>query len=172
VSVQRRLGSNGKPRWRARVKSHGHEISSRTFDRRVDAIAWEQDQVRRLRLGDWFDPRRRSIALSLVAESWLLTRDGVKRRTRETDRAVWQQYIKPSFGKRPVASITTAEIAEWTAQIVAGGRSSATARRALSTFRSILEHAVADERIARNAAAKVKALRGGLAREGQGSHRD
>ena len=57
--------------------------------------------------------------------------------------------------------------AEWAAQLVAGGLSAATARRAVSTMRSIFEHAIADDRVAKNPAAKVKALRGSATREGQ-----
>lgn len=138
MSVQRRVTPSGKVRYKARIKSHGHELTSRTFERRADCVAWEQDQMRRLRVGEWFDPRRGHASLTLVAEAWLLTRDGVKRRTRKTDTLVWKHYIMPSFGRRPVASLTTAEISEWLAQLVASGRSPATARRALSTLRSIL----------------------------------
>nr|MDQ6949212.1 tyrosine-type recombinase/integrase [Actinomycetota bacterium] len=167
MSIQRLSTTGGKVRYKARVKSHGRQVAARTFDRRADAVAWEQDQVRRLRLGDWIDPRRGHVTVSFVAEAWLLTRDGVKRRTRETDRFVWASYVAPAFGRRSVASLTSAEIAEWAAQLIAGGRSPATSRRALSTLRSILGHAIADERIVRNPAARVKALRGGVTREGQ-----
>lgn len=167
MSIQRLTTSSGRVHYKARVKWHGRQVATRTFERRADAVAWEQDQSRRLRLGDWIDPRRGRVSLSLVADAWLLTRDGVKRKTRETDRLVWANYIAPAFGRRPVASLTTAELSEWAAQIVASGRSPATARRALSTLRSILGHALADERIVRNPAARVKALRGGVTREGQ-----
>jgi hypothetical protein len=36
-------------RYRARIKSHGREVTARVFERKADAVAWEQDQ-RRLRL--------------------------------------------------------------------------------------------------------------------------
>jgi hypothetical protein len=44
MSVQRKAGTDGKVRYRARVKSNGREVASRMFDRRSDAVAWEQDQ--------------------------------------------------------------------------------------------------------------------------------
>ena len=167
MSVQRRVNPSGKVRYRARVKLQGHQFTSRTFARRADAVAWEQEQAQRLRLGEWFDPRRGKVRLEVIADAWLLTRDGVKRRTRETDRLTWKNYIEPTFGRRPVSSVTTAEIAEWAAQLVARGLSAATARRAVSTIRSIFEHAIADDRVAKNPAAKVKPLRGSQTREGQ-----
>jgi integrase len=167
VTIQRRVTSTGKVRYRVRLKAHGREIASRTFDRRTDAVAWQQDQARRVRQGDWIDPRRGRVSLAVMAEGWLATRAGMKRRTRETDALMWKLYIAPKFGRHPIASITSAEVAEWAAQIVAGGLKAGTAKRALSTFRSILDHAVADERLVRNVAAQAKAPKGRQKREGQ-----
>lgn len=149
------------------MKSHGRQLAARQFDRRSDAVAWEQDQTRRLRLGEWIDPRRSRVSLSLVAEAWLVTRGGVKRRTRETDELMCNRHIAPRFGRRPLGSVTSAEIAEWAAQLISQGLSPATASRALATFRSILDHGVADQRLIRNVASAVRPPRGAAAREGQ-----
>jgi hypothetical protein len=56
MGVQRYTLPSGAVRYRARVKSHGRYVATRVFERRADATAWEQDQRRRLRLGDWTDP--------------------------------------------------------------------------------------------------------------------
>ncbi len=166
MSVQRIEPRKGHVRYKARVKFHGREVATRQFERRADAVAWEREQSRRLHLGDWIDPRRGRVSLAVIAAAWLLTRDGVKRRTRETDGLMWTSYIEPRFGRRPIASITTAEVSEWAAQLVAVGKAPATARRALATFRGILDHAIADERLTRNVARAAKAPRGQNAREG------
>ena len=71
MGVQRYTLSSGAVRYRARVKSHGREIATRVFERKTDAIAWEQDQRRRLRVGEWIDPRRGQVPLSDVAAGWL-----------------------------------------------------------------------------------------------------
>jgi integrase len=98
----------------------------------------------------------------------MASRGSVKRRTRESDQGVWRNYIEPRFGNRPGASITPAEVSAWAGQLVTDGRASATAARALATLRSILAFAVADSRLTINAAAAVKAPRGGAqGREGQ-----
>jgi len=65
---------------------------------KADAVAWEQDQRRRLRLGEWIDPRRGQVPLSVVAVDWLSSRGSVKRRTRETDEATWRNYFEPRWG--------------------------------------------------------------------------
>src|SRR5438477_2269390 len=99
--------------YRARVKFHGREVATRVFERRADAIAWEQDQRRRLRLGEWTDPRRGRVPLSDVAADWLNSRGLVKRRTRESDESNWRNYVRPRFGNWPVAAITAAEVSAW-----------------------------------------------------------
>jgi hypothetical protein len=67
VSIQRKVTPKGKLRYRARIKANGRDVASRMFDRKSDAVAWEQDQRRRLRAGEWLDPRRGQVPLSTVA---------------------------------------------------------------------------------------------------------
>src|SRR5690348_13226273 len=156
----------GRVRFRARVKFHGREVATKYFDRRADAVAWANDQSRHLRIGDWVDPRRGRVSVALVAEGWLVSRASVKRRTRETDEAAWANYVKPSFGSREIGSVTTAEVSEWLATLLARGLAPSTARRALAVIRGILDHAVADDRLARNVARGVRPPRGTGVREG------
>ena len=168
MGVQRYTLASGAVRYRARVKSHGREVAARVFERKSDAVAWEQDQRRRLRLGEWIDPRRGKVPLSVIAEDWLGSRGSVKRRTRESDEAAWRNYIRPRFGNWPVASITAAEVSGWVGSLVARGLAPSTATRALATLRSILAFAVADVRIQHNVAAAVpKPTSGRARREGQ-----
>ena len=106
--------------------------------------------------------------LSLVAQEWTASRGSVKQRTRESEQGAWRNYIEARFGNRPVSSITPADVSAWVGQLVNDGRASGTAARALATLRSVLAFAVADGRVTTNAAAAVKAPRGGgERREGQ-----
>ena len=164
MGVQRYTLPSGAVRYRARVKSQGREVATRVFDRRADAVAWEQDQRRRLRLGEWIDPRRGRVPLSAVATDWLGSRGSVKRRTRETDEAAWRNYIQPRFGNWPVASITAAEVSGWVGALVARGLAPSTVTRALATLRSVLAFAVADGRVQVNVAAAVRKPTSGRAR--------
>ena len=144
MSIQRKVTPEGKVRYRARIKAKGREVASRMFDRKSDAVAWEQDQRRRLRAGEWLDPRRGQVPLSIVAEMWLESRRTVKRRTLESDRGAWRNYIAPTFGRRPVASITTADVSSWLGDLMRRGLARSTVTRALATLRSLLSFAVAD----------------------------
>ncbi len=42
MGVQRHKLSSGAVRYRARVKSHGRYVATRVFERKADAVAWEQ----------------------------------------------------------------------------------------------------------------------------------
>jgi integrase len=168
MGVQRYTLASGAVRSRARVKSHGRYVATRVFERKADAVAWEQDQRRRLRLGEWIDPRRGQVPLSVVAVPWMGSRSSVKRRTRESDEAAWRNYIEPRFGNWPVASITAAEVSSWVGSLVARGLAPSTATRALATLRSVLAFAVADGRVQHNVAAAVrKPTSGRVRREGR-----
>jgi integrase len=157
---------SGKIRYRARLYFHGVEVATRVFDRRGDAVAWEQEQAQRLRQDDWIDPRRGKVPLHEVADAWLKSRAGMKQRTRDSDEGDWTRYIERRFGKRSVVSITEAEVREWHGDLTSKrGLAPSTANRALTTFRGILGHAVADRRIRRNVAEPIKPTKRGRKRE-------
>jgi hypothetical protein len=75
----------------------------------------------------------------------------------ESDRGGWRNYIAPRFGRRPVASITTADVSSWLGDLMRRGLARSTATRALATLRSLLSFAVADGRVTLNAAAAAEA---------------
>lgn len=155
MSIQR-IERGGRVRYRARVKHHGVEVATRVFDRQKDARAWEQDQNRRLRAGDWIDPRRGKVTLAEVEPEWAEARRALKRKTQAADASAWENHIKARFGRVAVASINEAQISQWLGSLISSGRSPSTASRYLATLRSMLAHCVADGRITINPAAKVK----------------
>lgn len=163
MSVQR-IERGGTARYRARVKHHGREVATKVFDRRRDAVAWEQDQHQRLRAGDWIDPRRGRVCLVELHPAWDESRQDRKRKTRRGDDVAWSKHIKPRFGAMPVASISTADVEKWAGGLVGKGLARTTAVRYLATLRSMLRFAVQDRRVARNVADAVKVSAGGRAR--------
>ncbi|MFJ2759669.1 tyrosine-type recombinase/integrase [Nocardioides sp. NPDC087217] len=168
MSVQRYTTADGKVRYRARVKHHGREVANRVFDRKRDAEAWEEEQKRKLRLGEWHDPRRGRVALSVIAADWLDARQTLKRKSQALELMVWKRHIEPKFGKVPVAAITKSDVAMWDGRLVADGRSPSSAARYLGVFRRLLAFAVEDGRMTVNVAATVKPPTAGhVKREGQ-----
>ena len=100
MSVQRIIRGETL-RYRARVKSHGREVATRVFEGKRDAVAWEQEQRRSLRSGEWFDPRRGRLPLSTLHPDWLRSRSALKRKTREADESAWRHHIEPRFARHP-----------------------------------------------------------------------
>lgn len=168
MSVQRYTTADGRVRYRARVKHHGREVATRVFDRKRDAETWEEEQKRRLRMGEWFDTRRGRVALAVVAADWLQARKTIKLNSQLLEAGVWARHIEPRFGKTPVASITSADVSTWVGRLVADGLGPSTAARSLGVFRRLLAFAVQDGRVMVNAAAGVKPPTAGyVKREGQ-----
>lgn len=164
MGIQTRTTKGGEKRYKARIKVHGREVASRIFNRKRDAERWEDDQYRKLRVGEWFDPKRGKVPLSTVAADWLDARQQMKRKTQAADLTAWNQHIEPRFGRMPVASITTSDVAAWIGRLVADGRATSTAGRYLASLRSLLEFARLDGRIAMNPAASIKVSGSGRAK--------
>ena len=168
--IQTRTLSDGKTkRYKARVKWHGREVASQVFTRKNEAKDWHDDQVRKLKMGQWVDPKRGKVALDMVATEWLKAGGRLKESSRREDARAWRNHIEPKFGRAPVASITTADVERWLGELVTKkGLKPSTAKRQLATFRSLLDFAVKDRRINGNVAMEVEAPTGGKSkREGQ-----
>ena len=168
MGVEPRTSASGKKSYNARVKWHGRQVASMTFERKKDAQAWHDDQVRKLRLGNWFDPRRGQVPLDDVAVHWLESLGRLKQSSAREDARNWRNDIKPTFGPIPVGSITTSDISRWLGGLLASGLKPTTAARKLATFRSLLDYAKEDQRVSINNAREVKAPTAGRTRrEGQ-----
>lgn len=168
MTVETRKTAKGKPKYNARVFWRGRQVASRTFDRKKDAESWHDEQVRKLRLGDWFDPRRGQVPLSDVAEDWLQSLGRLKQSSSREDARNWRKDIAPAFGKLPVGSITSSDVSRWVGGLAGAGLRPTTVARKLATFRSLLDYAKEDRRVPTNVAKQVKAPTAGQAkREGQ-----
>ncbi|MEI7056389.1 tyrosine-type recombinase/integrase [Nocardioides sp. CCNWLW239] len=168
MTVETRKTASGKKKYNARVFHKGRQVASLTFDRKKDAEAWHDEQVRKLRLGDWFDPRRGQVPLSDVADHWLESLGRLKQSSGREDARNWRRNIEPTFGKVPVGSITSSDVSRWVGGLAASGLKPTTVARKLATFRSLLDYAKEDRRVSTNVAKEVKAPTAGQAkREGQ-----
>lgn len=87
--------------------------------------------------------------------------------TLATDRGLYRRLVEPTFGKKAVAKVTPADVAEWLGDLAGRDVAPSTRRRALAVMRGIFAHAVADRRINTSPAAGVKPPKGGVRREGK-----
>jgi integrase len=168
MGVETRTSASGVKSYNARVKWRGRQVASLTFERKKDAQAWHDEQVRKLRLGTWFDPRRGQVPLADIAIPWLESLGRLKQSSAREDGRNWRNDIAPTFGQVPVGSITTSDISRWLGGLLASGLKPTTAARKLATFRSLLDFAQEDQRVSVNNAREVKAPTAGRTRrEGQ-----
>ncbi|MFJ4984388.1 tyrosine-type recombinase/integrase [Streptomyces sp. NPDC088732] len=98
--------------------------------------------------GQWSDPDAGKVSFGVYAVVWLNDRK-MAARTRERHESVVRLHLLPTFGDRPLASITTAQVRAWrTACLTRTGEP--TVVKAYQVLRAILNTAVDDELIRRN----------------------
>jgi integrase len=118
----------------------------KTFHGRNAAERWLSDRRRDVEAG----LRRRSparLSFGQYAEQWLTDRmvsgRPLKDRTREHYRALLDDYLLPTFGNRPIAAITKADVRAWHAQTLTDAPTMRA--HAYSLLRTIFASAIDDE---------------------------
>lgn len=129
-------------KYRVRVKHHGINVASRTFERRADAVVWEREQKQLLLMGDFVPPSAGKVVVTKLASDYLaLRKDQVSVRSWESDESALRAHILPEFGKRSVGSINRTQIERFLGHL-AQSRSIGTAARVRTTLRGLLDYAV------------------------------
>ena len=143
-------------RWLARWVIDGRHVG-RTFDRKVDAVAWEAEARRRAQLGAHApaEPSREML------EEWL---DGYweresprwARSTRLYKAQLLDTWIEPYIGKVRLRDLGTARVREWLAEIAAAGCSPGQRNHAQRTLSAALGIAVRDGVLPSNPCAGIR----------------
>ncbi|MFE0804324.1 tyrosine-type recombinase/integrase [Streptomyces sp. NPDC058812] len=151
---RRRFGSVrqlASGRWQARYRDPGtgqlrsaEETYATKTDAEVALTHIEADITR----GQWSDPDAGKVHFGEYATAWLKDRK-LAARSRERHESVIRLHLLPTFGERPLSSITTAQVRAWrTACLTRTGEP--TVVKAYQIMRAILNTAVDDELIRRN----------------------
>lgn len=135
------------------VTPDGHERSewfARAIDAETRVAQVEADKAR----GDWIDPRLGAIPLEAFYANWRAKAAGLSPTTLDKYDRAWRLDVAPALGPVPLAQITRAAVRNMLAR--AEARASAwQATEALKLLRRLLNAAMDEERIRRNAAARV-----------------
>lgn len=153
--IKRRIGRSGRVSWQVRYYApDGHE-RSKTFGRRLDAVAYEQEIATRKRRGDWVDPRRGNVQLSTVWDEYERTGSAhLRATTRANYRRGWR-HVEKQFGKWPVSRIEHADVADWIAEF-AKEKGPDTVRQAHRVLVQVLDHAMRTRRVPVNVARGIR----------------
>jgi integrase len=128
--------------WRARWRSPDGTLESKPgFRARKSAEKYGRDQEAAIRSNTYADPRAGLITLTEWVNRWFPSLD-LEMTTLSNYRYQIEVHILPTFGDRPLASLTAEQIATWEIEIVRRGYAQRTARDARSTFATVLADAM------------------------------
>ncbi len=144
-------------RWRARYRDPDGRERSRTFSRRVDADRFlatvEAAKVR----GDWIDPTLGRRRLDDWAAAWLArVGPALKPKTVATYNSLLRSRILPALGAHSLGALRPGDVQAFIAEMEGAGLSTSRIRQAHVVLAEILDAAVRDGLVSRNAARGVK----------------
>jgi integrase len=160
MSLHRIERPDGSVLWRVRWRDagRGSPARSRTFDRKADAVAFEDELRRRRRLGDLgILVGSRETLDQYVAETWVRTHAvTLAPKTAKTYAVLYDLHIGPYLGPFKLSQLTPELVARWQADRIAAGAGRTAVLKALSLLGAILQLALESERIARNPVRMVR----------------
>ena len=141
--------------WRARYRDPAGKERARHFDRKVDAQRWLDGVTSTVVSGAYVDPK----AGRTIFEDWAKHVDSVSvaRRptTRSRDATLIRTRVLPTFGPRPLATITNTNVKAWVAKLVADGLAPTTIRKCYQLLARVMGEAVESGLIAVTPCRKV-----------------
>jgi len=143
-------------RYRARYQGPDRRWRSRTFDRRIDAQRWLNNELVKLDRGEWVDPRAGQVFFESVAERWMAGRAALRETTRARDRSYLNSLVLPHLGEKPVGSFQPSDLEAWVADLTANGKAPATIQKAWQIASGVFRLAVRDRLIALSPARDVR----------------
>lgn len=143
-------------RYRARYWGPDRRWRSRTFDRRIDAQRWLNNELVKLDRGEWVDPRAGRVLFETVAERWMAGRAALRETTRARDQSYLRSLVLPHIGERPIGTVQPSDLETWVADLMADGKAPATVQKAWQIASSVFRLAVRDRLIALSPARDVR----------------
>jgi integrase len=160
MSLHRIERPDGTVRWRVRWRDggRGSTARTRTFDRKADAVAFEDELRRRRRLGDLgILVGSRETLDEYVSQTWAETHAvTLAPKTATVYALLYDLHIGPHLGQFKLSELTPEVIARWQADRIADGAGRMSVLKALSLLGAILQLALESERIARNPVRMVR----------------
>jgi len=143
--------------WQARYRDPDGNQRSKSFARKVDAVRFLAATETAKMQGEWVDPALGRTRLDDWAWRWLGTVwPTLKPSTAMTYESLLWARILPVLGARPLASLRPSDVQGWIGEMVGEGLSASRTRQAHVVLSRVLDAAVADGFIARNATSSTR----------------
>jgi hypothetical protein len=144
-------------RWRARYRAPDGRERSKTFDRKVDAQRFLAGVETEKSRGEWIDPRLGRTRLDDFAGRWMgAVAPTLKPTTVASYESLLRSRVQPAFGDWAMASVRPSDVQAWVGEMIEEGLSPSRIRQAHVVLSLILQAAVRDGIVARNAAQGVR----------------
>jgi Phage integrase, N-terminal SAM-like domain len=118
-----------------------------TYERKSDADRALVMIEAQIRSGEWTDPERGKVKLGDYGSAWITERPGLRPRTMDLYRWLLRKHIEPYLGGVPVGKLSTRQIREWRANLLANGVSVSVTAKAYRLIRAIMTTAVEDDKL-------------------------
>jgi hypothetical protein len=118
-----------------------------TYERKSDADRALVMIEAQIRSGEWTDPDRGKVKLGDYGSAWITERPGLRPRTMDLYRWLLRKHIEPYLGGIPVGKLSTRQIREWRANLLANGVSVSVTAKAYRLLRAIMTTAVEDDKL-------------------------
>lgn len=153
---QRRAdGTLGPDRWRVRWYDPEGRQRHDTFDREGDALRFKARVETDVYSGSFIDPERARQTVASFHREWRESVVDLRRSSLSRLDATVLNQVLPEFGRLPLSGVSNAHVRAWVSRLRASGLSASSIRKAVFALRRILAAAVADRRLAFNAADNV-----------------
>lgn len=141
-------------RWRVRYRTPEGKSRNKTFARKVDAQRFAADVESTKNAGGYIDPNLSRPTVEEWATQWLKTKTDLKPTTRERYAGILREHVTPRWGSVRLGDVTHSAVQAWVSELTAQ-RAPATVRKIHRVFSMVLNAAVKDGRLAKNAAVGV-----------------
>jgi integrase len=162
MSIHRIERDNGSVVWRVRWRDggRGSRARSRRFDRKADAVAFEDELRRRRRLGDLVGFAGAQETLNrYVTETWAKTHAvTLAPKTAKHYASLYDLHLEPYLGEVKLTDVTPEVVSRWQADRIADGAGRVAVLHALDLLGSILQRAVEGGRLSRNPVRLVRKI--------------
>lgn len=153
--IERRVLKSGRVVYRVRYYAPDLQPRNKSFARRADAVAYEQDIAMSKRRGDFVDPQRSKVLLSMVWDEYERTGSGHLRETTKSNYRRGWALVNDRFGGWPVGKIEHADVADWIADL-AQVKGPDTVRLGHRVLCQVLDHAMRTRRVPINVARGIR----------------
>ena len=147
ISIQFRRDRKAKP-WVVRY-ADGLSHRSSSFRTKADAQLFAARLRTDQAAGEWVSPDAGRVPLGQWADEWLAAYVGRASSTQARARSALRAHVLPRFADRHLSAVTRFDVERMVNEIVAAGRSPATAEKALRTMSAVMGAAV-DARLIRD----------------------